>query len=66
MTTDAIQPKIVNHINSSKPNILEPWLNTPCKCVHCGEVFEKGLPALRGHLGHCKSRQIKRFFAVRQ
>lgn len=64
MTADAIQHKIVSPATGSKTDILEPWLNTPCKCVHCGEVFQKGLPALRGHLGHCKSRQLNRFFVV--
>jgi hypothetical protein len=64
MIADVTQPKIVNPVSAPKSNILEPWLNVPCKCVHCGEVFEKGLPALRGHLGHCKSRQLNRFFVV--
>jgi len=64
MTDNTTQPKIVNPVIVSKTNILEPWLNVPIKCVHCGEVFEKGLPALRGHLGHCKSRQLNRFFVV--
>lgn len=64
MNTDTIQQKNINPTPPLKVDVLEPWLNTPYKCVHCGEVFKKGLPALRGHLGHCKSRLLNRFFVV--
>ena len=50
----------------SKPRVLhpmEPWRDVPAKCVHCNKVFPT-LAGLRAHLGHCKLRQLNRFFIV--
>ncbi len=66
MTVEQAQSQNANGARGSKSKVLhplEPWRDQPCKCVHCGKVFES-LAGLRAHLGHCKSRQLNRYFVV--
>jgi hypothetical protein len=66
MADEQTQSGSVNSNTSSKPKIshpLEPWRDQPAKCFHCQKVFPT-LAALRAHLGHCKLRQLNRYFVV--
>jgi hypothetical protein len=66
MTDDQTQPQNNSPHVGSKPRVLhpmEPWRDQPAKCVHCNRVFPT-LAGLRAHLGHCKLRQLNRFFVV--